>query len=393
MDAPCVLPWLPATHAVACAETDEPALAVLASAPARCAGKACFGVTQRAPAPHPKFAAWCTAARTMQYAATVLVSACEGGSAASAAVAGAALNNAGAFDAAPPVTPNAPFWLWFARALTRALRACIARHDALLAESVAQMVHSMAVLRPYPPEDFWRDGGFDAAAQLLWRSTRTRCAAIVARCGFLTPAVEALYLQSAYDGANDADPRAFAAFWGPLLVRAVDPDNDRPRPNAWDDCGLERALATGEWRAAAAWLAAWGEARRLDPAGHLSDIIDAEHVWPLCVAAMQASPNGAECRLLRRLVRGDMVMINEFASGDAVVPTPNDPARGSRDALRARAGGLCNSARTAFRLGGQATTTDLGPWLRLCVELHPLANDEWVERRVRRALCANGRRE
>lgn len=366
--APCALPWLPATHAVAAAESSDAALAVLASEPRRCTGD-CVLLGRAPPRGRSER---CDMFRSTQYAAVVLVCACEGGSLASADAAVEALDAAGAFDDAPTRADGA-IWLWLARALSRAVRGCVARGDEFLVARVAPWLSRLAGQTAWPRARFWADGGFGAALDALWQSDSPRCAAAATQAGGApVPDVVVQQLLHAEARANDAavNPRAFAAFWAPLLAKLD--DGGAVEPLLCNQLGC--ALARGEWRAASAWLAAW------DAAGLGRDAVGAVTelgaLWPLCVAALTASPLGAECRLLRRLVRSDALRLVA------------DETR-----LAARVALLWDSAMCAHRLGAQATTGDLAPWMRLCAELHPGTMAGWCERRVRSALCANGKRK
>ena len=367
-EAMCALPWLPATHAVAVAETDDAALAVLASEPQRCTGD-CTLLGRAAPRGR---AERCDMFRSTQYAAVVLVCACEGGSLPSANAALDAFRSAGAFDDAP-TRADGPIWLWLARALSRAVRGCVARGDDFLAARVMPWLNRLAEQTAYTRAQFWADGGFGLALDALWQSDSPRCARAVAIADEgLVPGVVALYQAHAEARANYAavSPRAFAAFWAPLITKLENSGNvERPLYSQ-----LGRALARGEWRAASAWLAAW-DATGLGR-NAFGAVIELSALWQLCVAALTASPLGAECRLLRRVVRSDATRIFD-----------------DQGPLAARAAMLWDGAMTAHRLGAQATTGDLAPWMRLCAELHPGTTAGWIERRVRRALCAYGRRD
>lgn len=370
----CFLLWLPATHSVAMAETDDAALAVLASAPPRCTGDC--ALLGRAP-PHGR-AERCDMFRAEQFAAVVLVCACEGGSLPSAGAALDAFRSAGAFDDAP-TRANGPIWLWLARALSRAMRGCVARGDELLAARVMPWLNRLAEQTAWPRAQFWADGGFGLALDALWQSDTPRCARAVAIADeALVPGVMALYLMHAKARANDAavNPRAFAAFWARRIeVELAEADEDDGPPASAIAAQLGAALARGEWRAASAWLAACDEAWRGGVGGKFS--VKSSEMWPLCVAALSASPLGAESRLLRRVVRSEGVALCADGCGLERL---------------LRIGQLWESALHAHRLGAQATSGDLAPWIRLCAELHPGTATGWVERRVRRALCANGRR-
>lgn len=373
MDGPCVLPWLPATHAVATAESDLAAHAVLASAPQRCS-RTCFPLGRDGARLRTQH---CDNWRAVQYAATVLVCACEGGSLPSARVALDALHAAGTWTQAP-MRGDGPIWMWLMRALTRALRGCLLRDDEVMAAVVAAPVHLLAQQTAYPRMAFWRDGGGRAAAEILWQRASPRCARVLGQSVDSTSLV-ALYALDAEASANDLRvcPLSFAAFWAPVLEFLHESANNDPtgaaasRGYALVFPQLSRALARGEWRASSAWLAAWDAAPLAEALGLAPDAL-----WPLCVAALTGSALGAECRLLRRLVRSSAVRVFE-----------------SSDVLGARASVLWDSAVAARHLGGQATTTDLAPWMRLCAELHPGVTTGWSERRVRGALCARGERK
>lgn len=375
MDTPCALPWLPATHAVATAETDDAALAVLASEPQRCTGDCVL--LGRAP-PRGR-AERCDMFRATQFAAVVLVCACEGGSLPSANAALDAFRSAGAFDD-PPMRVDGPIWLWLARALSRAVRGCVARGDELLAGRVFPWLDRVAEQTVYPRAQFWADGGFGLALDALWHSDSPRCARAVALADEgLVPGVTALYLMHAEARANDAavNPSAFAAFWARRIEGSTVTHVPEHRLVHAIAKQLGAALTRGEWRAASAWLAAWSEAWRRDYVQAELQVSKSE-LWPLCVAALTASPLGAECRLLRRIVRAGRVTLCADGCGLERLLRVNQ---------------LWESALHARQLGGQATSGDLAPWMRLCAELHPGTTAGWIERRVRRALCAYGRRD
>lgn len=379
MDGPCVLPWLPATHDVATAETDDPALAVLTSAPESCSRECValgrVGASQLRPQ-------MCDAGRAIQYAAVVLVCACEGGSLPSLRVAAHAIGDASGGEASVVRVSDGPIWLWFARALVRAARACIVRRDAAMIDEVVDLLRPLMGQTAYPRIEFWRDAGFADFFTALWCSDSPLCSAVaaqrfvadVASAGFAPPGFAGVVRQMVVHAegvANTCDPRSFAAFWSTMWAMMLDRDSMRT-PHALVCAQPGRALARGEWRAASCWIAAWATV----PPGDNILWISYDELWPLCIAALTSSPLGAECRLLRRLVRAPDIDLQGGCGG----------ARYKRVVT------LWEAACAAHRLGAQATTSDLAPWLRLCAELHPGTTSGWVEKRVRRALCALGAR-